>query len=278
MTTPQSPQPIPPRAPYPPGQPHAGFPPAYGYPLYPPAYYAVPPPPPAIGSEPPRVGRWFVPIFGVLLILVTVGALALAAYAPSSVTPLRPPSGWSQVYQGSLSQAKGEWDVTTGCTLDANGLYADEGNLCGFLPSKAHDLTSQGFYFSVVTAPAGDLAGEQQSVLAIGADIQVVVDQMGTYTLYYRSCDATPAPSDFNGLTRLAGEVPSLHVNPLVSNTLSVLFDSSSDTYTFAANGQPFLHQQVCLTSSYNEIAVGAAQAGQARFTAATFYSASGGH
>lgn len=271
MTTPHAPQPTPHPVPYPQGQPYAGYPAPYGYGQYPPVFA----PPPAT-PEPPRIGRWFVPIFGVVLTLVTLGALALAAYAPSSITPLQPPSGWSQVYHRSLSQPGGDWDITTGCTFGSSGLLADDGGECAFLPSKASDLTSQGFYFSVVTAPAGAVAGEQQSVIAVGMDLAVVVDQMGTFTAYYRSCAPTTQTQD-NGLTPVAGEVPSLHVDPLLSNTLSVLYDASSTTYTVAANGQPFLTQRVCPTTSANEIAVGAAKGGQALFTAATLYSASDG-
>lgn len=253
------------------------------YPTYPnfPTYYAYPPQPPQVPPDaptPPRQGRWFVAAFGVLLALVTVGALALAAYAPSTVTPLRGPSTWTQVYSQTLSQAGGEWDTANGCSVDAHGLYAASRAACAFIPSQQHDLTSQGFFFTVTVAPAGDVPQEEQAAIGLGDDLQMLVDQSGAYTLYYNACPTdSPAGIPSNTQPTDVGEVPALHTDPLVANTLSVLYDASARTFTFAANGQPFLTQQVCLNQPSEALALGAPDGGVALYTSATLKSATGG-
>lgn len=278
MTTPQAPQPYPSQAPAPWGQPSSGYPPAYappyGYGQIPPMYTYVPPVAPP--EQPPRGGRWFVPIFGVLMLLATVGAVALAAYAPSSIAPLGAPSGWSQVYNKSLSQAGGDWDVTGGCAIDSGGLYASTGDTCAFVPTQQHDLTSGGFLFSVTVAPAGDVPLDQEAAIGIGDELWMCVDQLGTFILSPDICDV-PLTQGNDQSQAVTGEVPSLHTDPLLPNTLSVLYDASASTITYAANGQPFETITVNSNGGAPHLSLGTGQDGAALFTAATLYSANGG-
>lgn len=265
MTTPTYPPypPTPQNIPY--GYPTYGYPPAWGY--------APPPPQPPATAEPPKSGRWFVPVFGVLLTVLTLGALALAFFAPSTITPLSPPSNWAQVYSGTPSESSGAWDVTKGCEFTTSGLYTASGATCAFLPSQKQDLTSQGFYFSVTLAPAGDVAQEEQGAIGLGDSLWMCVDQFGTYILSTGACDTSTATSAQTD----TGEVASLHTDALVANTLSVLYDAQKETVTYAVNGQPFATVQVVTQGQGTTISLGTGANGGAIFTSATLYSANGG-
>jgi hypothetical protein len=255
-----APQPVQPVYPSYPTYPHPGYP---GYPMYgshpyygyAAAAHAGPPVlPPVPSRAPDRPARQRLSSFVVAIVLVvaTVGALALASAAPSLVArDPGPASILHQVYSASLHDYSTDWDVTNGCAFEYGGLHAISGTsptLCTFMPSKSTDYTSGGFYLTTQLAPPGafnTLEGACVHFSFSGSIVTFAIDSNGTYSLNTDSgyeCSTVGAPQQATAAWHGGGYVP---------NTISLSYDSSAKELTAYLNGQQILQQGLQLSGQY---------------------------
>ncbi|MBF6590181.1 MAG: hypothetical protein IVW57_06565 [Ktedonobacterales bacterium] len=214
--------------------------------------------------------RWFAAVFTFVALLVTVGALALATYAPQTL-PARAdvaPASWSRVYDADLRTADNAWDVTAGCAFSHGGLLAGDGASCVFTPSMAQDLVSGGFLLDLTLAPIVDVPGTLRPRIQVGGGVIITLNTDGQYSLCSTvSCATTEA-------LRIQGTTINWHGDDFVANTVSVGYDASTTRLTLSINGQAVASANTPLDPR-SSLAVGALDGAQALYTHATLYSAS---
>lgn len=230
---------------------------------------------PSTGARVKRPGLYAL-IFGGIVAVVTLAALALAVVAPS----LEPnastaiPSGWSQAYNGDLSQSVDGWDTSNGCTSVTAGLLAQgtdqNGQICQFQPSASGNL-GPGLVIEATVAPASQTTLQEIPLITIGSTAQALVafDQQGTYIICDGSCDPSAGDSHY-----IKGTTAAWHTDPYVANTITVRLDPGGTTLTVYANGEQVATGPVSVDSN-PQIAIGANANAQALFTHVTIYSGS---
>ena len=218
-------------------------------------------------------GRFSI-VFAAMTITVTVAAVVLAALAPALATRpgVTPPAGFTQVYDANLSD-DGKWEHAAPCIFTARGLDVSggaDGAACVFQPSATNDLTSQGFWLQATVAPAASVAGAVEPVILIGDNEVIVFDQVGAYAIL---CADTSIPGAI--IVCAEGTTTAWHTNAFVGNTITVSYDAGASLLTLFANDQQVT--SITLTmGSQASLALGAGAGGEALFTHATIYSASG--
>ncbi|HLY31997.1 MAG TPA: hypothetical protein VKQ36_13280 [Ktedonobacterales bacterium] len=269
--------------------PYPASPYPYGYPPYPP----TPAPQPQADAPVKQPGRprLYALIAGVLFTILTVGAIALGAYAPAltqSESSLIP-QGWSKVYDSTLLAGNdGRWDTSQGCDFGSSGLIADassasNGTVCAFTPSLNQDLVSKGFLLEVTVGPAANVSSEQAPLIALGSSdgpsVFVFFDQQGNYTICQANCDTT---SGTGVIARSA--TAAWHTNAYVSNTFALQFlpqgVNGDPTLVLFVNGEQATSIDISSVFSVSSAAatpfgVGALSGGAAIFTHATLYDGS---
>jgi hypothetical protein len=222
--------------------------------------------------------RGFALIFGVVAVLVTAGALALAAYGQTTLSAGAdaPPSGWGQVYNADLTASDSQWDTSQGCTFTSDGLEASANATCAFVPSTSANPISQGFQLTVSVAPAAQVSGELAPFIQLGDQpgdqVYVGITQEGQYSICaVVSCSTLSEPRE-QGTTIL------WHGDAFVANTLTVRYEPNvaGDTgrVTLFVNGQQAAQATATLSRGAT-LALGTPTGGEAIFTHATLYSAS---
>jgi hypothetical protein len=215
--------------------------------------------------------RTFALIFGLVALLVTAGALVLAAYGPTTLPQGAdaPPSGWSQVYNASLTTSDNQWDTSQGCQFASDGLEASADATCAFTPSTSGDLTSQGFQLAVTVAPAATVSAELAPFIQLGDQVYVGITQQGQYSICtVPTCSSIADP-------RVQGSTISWHGDAFVANTLTVRYLASAGQLTLFVNGQQAAQASVTLQSG-TTLALSTPTGGEAVFTHATLFTASG--
>jgi hypothetical protein len=224
---------------------------------------AVLPPVPARAPDKPRRQRISNLVVAIVLAAVTVGALALAAAAPTFVThdPGVPTgNGYSQVYNAALHSDPTTWNVTSGCEFayggqhTLGGLHAVSGSdptLCDFLPSRSTDYVSGGFYLTTQIAPPGAVASEEAACVLLastGSTVSFAIDQNGSFAFNTDSsyaCSTAPGPGQFPRGTA------AWHGSGYVPNTLSLGYNPNSHVMTAYLNGQQIGQLSVDLSGQY---------------------------
>lgn len=243
-------------------------------------------PVPVIQRDPPRItseegpapekprGLWptrYAMVFGIVIIVLTVAAIALAAAAPSlagnASSPI--PAGWSKVYDDK--PAPGQWSNPSGCDYSDNEVLitgrSDREN-CAFLPSTRRDLTSKGVYVEVMIGPAAPLSGIEAGGILFGQHsnvIAAVVNQSGGYRLCSLPCSG--------GSIDVQGEATAWHTNGYTPNILGLRYLPDSQTVTMFINGQEVRSLDFTLGAS-SEITLGAVNGDQLPVTHVVIYSA----
>lgn len=259
---------------YPPHQPYYGYYPYQGgnYPYY--GYYPwYPQPvvmPPTPVERPARPGRARIAnvALAIVVTLATIGALALAAAAPSFAThpPALANSDYQSVYDARLTDDADHWDVRQGCTFEQGGLHANGGDNdahCAFLPSADNDLTSRGFLLTAQVGPSRDVAGEQQPFIALSADdvdYALLINQQGTYDFQSK------AQSDAAFTTVVRGATIAWHADDHESNTISLQYSPGDQTVTVYMNDQRVFSSAVTIQGHF-KVELGAARQAEAIFT-----------
>jgi hypothetical protein len=248
---------------------------------YPTGVQAPTPTPPAQPSALPA-SRLFAPVLAIIFVVVTAGAVALATYAPQTLPANADaaPSGWTQVYNTSLASDDGQWSKPDGCQFANGGLDIQNGAVCEFQPSKALDLTSQGFLIKATVAPDADIGGNEDltpRILLDDGSTTVdagLVNPGGAANLGdYEICIAPTGSSTC--ATQVQGGTIYWHGDDFVANTLAVKYDSSANQVTLYINDQQVATANVTLGQS--TIALGSPSNREALFTHATLYSSSAG-
>lgn len=239
-------------------------------PAAPPAYNVAATAPPPSGAPTRRGMRRYRAIFAACAALILAGAAALAAAAPLLVPAgaAHVPPGWAQVYDATpgATSAVIAWDLSSGCTAYAEGLDAGADATCAYLPSAAQDITGGGFLFEVTVAPAMQVPGDQQPVIAIGNLLWVCMDQQGAYIISAVRCSAS-------GPGYLDGTTIAWHADSSEANVLTVMYDASAGTVIVSANGQEIAVDQASIPPQ-TTLAVGAQADAETLFTHVTLYSA----
>ena len=212
-------------------------------------------------------------VFAIVSICVTLVALVLAIAGPSFAQRVTSPggNGLTQVFDGSLRD-NGQWDNTDSCYFSSSGLDVSSSSdyaQCQYKPSANNDLTSQGFSLQVTIAPAATVTGEQIVVVsAAGATVEMT--QGGAFTV----CEGSELPCPLDTRTTSTGETVAWHTDAYVANTIAIRYNPGDSRITVFANGQQFASVPAGQTSG--AISLGTAPGGEALYTHAALYSASG--
>jgi hypothetical protein len=265
-----------PQAPYPQANPYAGYynaPYSY-YPWYPPA-----PLPPTPAERPLRPGRARIAnaLIAVGVVIVTLGAITVAALAPAltSSPASSPAAGLSQVYSAPLTSDDGQWNLSHGCFFGDGGLHATlqrSNTLCDFSASAAPDLASTGFYLEAVVGPAAAVSGQQKPciVISTGEDaITAAFDQQGGFGLVLPGATGAEACSIGSALVGSGGYA--WHTNGITPNRIGVRYDAPTGTLTVYANGLPIATRSIQLLRPIS-LSLGASADGEAVFTRFSLY------
>ena len=217
-------------------------------------------------------------IFGLVVVVLTVAAIALASVGPLFVNHSAIPAGMTKVFDGVPNDSSA-WRAADGCSLVANGLDVESSTRtgCQFVPSKNADLLSQGFYLSVTLAPDASVTNAQEPVVAFSNDEYVALDQSGAYLICTGTFDRLGnniCVSDYSSAWHTDGYTP---------NTITLVYqlgaDNGQDALVLFINGQQ-AHMVDLSLSSGAELVLAAAepsqgQRGEAIYTHVTFYTAS---
>ncbi|HEV2238747.1 MAG TPA: hypothetical protein VGR57_18965 [Ktedonobacterales bacterium] len=269
--TPQTPQPYP----YPQPGPYGGYYTPYGYPQwYPPATQPLTP---AERPSRPSRARLANTILAAAIALVTVGALALAALAPSfsGAAASSPSTGLTQVYAAPLTNDNQHWDTSGGCVFDDGGLHATwqtSATLCAFRPDRASDFAASGFYLVAEVGPAVALAHQQKPCVAIQAGedaLTVAFDQTGAYGVHSASAGSGCVISTAGVL--LGTDTDAWHTNGITPNRIGVRYDASAGSLAVYVNGQLIATRALQLVDPVT-LSLGASGDGEAVFTRFSLY------
>lgn len=225
-------------------------------------------------QTPPR-GLWtgrYGFVFAVVAICVTLVALVLAFLAsgltPHAASPSS--SGMTRVFDGLLTD-DGQWDNTGACSFTPAGLDVSSSAGaadCQYSPSVGNDLTSQGFILEATLAPAASVQGpESAEILAGGTSVELT--QQGSFSV----CAAPQLPCG-TGTPSSTGATDAWHTDAYVSNTIQIRYSAGDARVTVSVNGQQIAALPVSQTSG--PIALGSGVSGEALYTHAALYSASG--
>lgn len=217
-------------------------------------------------------------IFGLVVVVLTVAAIALASVGPLFVNHSAIPAGMTKVFDGVPNDSSA-WRAADGCSLVANGLDVDSSTRdgCQFVPSENASLLSQGFYLSVTLAPDASVTNAQEPVVALGNDAFVAFDQSGAYLI----CTGTCQP--LGGDTRVSDYSSAWHTDGYTPNTFTLVYqpgaDKGQDALVVFINGQQTRTVDLSLSSGADLVLAAAepaaGQRGEAIYTHVTFYSAS---
>lgn len=211
-------------------------------------------------------------VFTIVTICVTVVALVVAVLGSSlaSRTASTAGSGLAPVFNGAFTN-DGQWDNTGACYFSSSSLDVTTGNgsgQCEYKPSVNSDFTSQGYLLEVTVAPAASIQGQEIVVLSAGGTL-VEVTQTGSFAV----CQAQQLPCTI-GTPSSTGDTDAWHTDAYVSNTIALRYDPGAAQVTVAVNGQQITSQSVSQVSG--PIGLGAGLGGEAVYTSASLYSASG--
>lgn len=227
----------------------------------------APQPKPARGPWATRYGF----VFAVVAVCVTAVALVLANVGPSVAERVAgPTSGLTQVFDGPLTN-DGKWDNTDSCYFSSSGLDVSsrsEYAQCQYRPTANADLTSQGFWLQVTVAPAASVSGQEVAVISAGG-ANVELTQQGSFMV----CQSSGLPCTL-GARSSSGETVAWHTDSYVSNTIAVRYTPGDSLLTVYVNGQQITSLPAGDINGF--IALGTAPGGEALYTHAALYSASG--
>jgi hypothetical protein len=264
----------------PPVAPPASYPLYYAYPYgYYPWYQPAPatlPPTPAERPARPGGARRANLALSLVLAMATLGALLLAAIAPSlaQYAPSAPAGGLTQLYSMSLTSDSGDWELGNGCAFEQGGLHAhlaSDATLCAFMPSTSYDLTSQGFYVATTVGPAAALAGLEEPCMQIAttADVYTLAfNQQGSFG-FRRNPSRTCALS--GALTPL--DTSSWHANGITPNRIAVRYEPDAQTLVVYVNDQQIVAMDAALSGPV-QVSLGSSGGGEAVYTSFALYGA----
>lgn len=217
-------------------------------------------------------------VFGLVVVVLTVAAIALASVGPLFVNHSAIPAGMTKVFDGVPNDSSA-WRAADGCALVANGLDVDSSTRdgCQFVPSVNADLLSQGFYLSVTLAPDASVTNAQEPVVAFSNDEYVALDQSGAYLI------CTGIFDRFGNNICVSDYSSAWHTDGYTPNAFTLVYqpgaDNGQDALVLFINGQQTRTVDLSLSSGAGLVLAAAEPAqgerGEAIYTHVTFYTAS---
>lgn len=252
-------------------------------PFAPPPLSPIPPAPPSLPVDGQPLARRpknffsgrFGLIFGLVVVILTVVAIALASAAPLLVNHSAVPSGMTKVYDGVPNDGAA-WSAATGCSHIANGLDVNGSNQngCQFLPSENADLLSRGFYLKVTLAPDASVTNTQLPLVALGNDVFVAFTPAGEYLICTGTCDTLA------GDTRVTAFTSAWHADGYTPNSFELVYqpggDNGQNVLVLFVNGQQTRTVDLNISSGADLVLAaadaGPGEPGEAIYTHVTLY------
>lgn len=224
-------------------------------------------------------------LFGVVVSVLTLGAILLAVAAPSFTghAPRATGSG-TAIYSGNPKDDP-NWRQSSGhCSIRSDGLLAQGAgigdvtdvisSLCVYAPTQGHDLVTRGFALDLTVAPAADVSNALRPAVFIGdpgseTGVLVELGEGGGLGAVYLLCDSDG--------TCASQPTVAWHTDGFVANTLSLRYSPTADggQLTLSGNGQQVAAIDTSLPPN-PKIAIGAGSGASALYTGFTFSTAAG--
>lgn len=234
--------------------------------------YPVAPAAPAMvrPSRPSRFGFFF----GIAATVLTLGAIALAVFAPqlTAVPKLAVPAGWQQVYNNNPSADMAPWDASSGCGFPSSGMVVESDSTCAFSPEGSAQL-SGGVLVVAQVAPAANVSAAQDAGILIDNTVVAIMSQDGNYRICDGSCDVFSRTN----LPPVTGSTVAWHADAFVANEIAVLDNPDQGKISFYVNGQFVNEFSDSELSSTPTVALITTTTGEAQFTHVAIYAASVG-
>lgn len=232
-----------------------------------------PQPAPSQASEPAQATQAARParfglFFGIVATLLTLGAIALAVFAPAltSAPQLHVPQGWQQVYSANPANDSAPWGDARGCSLPPQGLDVQSDTSCPFTPASGASL-DDGVLVVAKLAPAADVSLSEDAAVILDNSLIVLVTQDGSYTICRDTCD----PFSRGGGVLASGSTVAWHADAFVSNELAVLYSTDQNTISLYVNGQ-YVDKAPANIGASPSIALATSSNGEALFTHVAIY------
>lgn len=232
-----------------------------------------PQPAPSQASEPAQATQAARParfglFFGIVATLLTLGAIALAVFAPAltSAPQLHVPQGWQQVYSANPANDSAPWGDARGCSLPPQGLDVQSDTSCPFTPASGASL-DDGVLVVAKLAPAADVSLSEDAAVILDNSLIVLVTQDGSYTICRDTCDLFSR----GGGVLASGSTVAWHADAFVSNELAVLYSTDQNTISLYVNGQ-YVDKAPANIGASPSIALATPSNGEALFTHVAIY------
>lgn len=215
-------------------------------------------------ARPARFGLFF----GIAATVLTLGAIALAVFAPAltSAPQLQIPQGWQQVYSANPASASDAWGDARGCSLPPQGLDVQSDTSCPFTPASGASL-DDGVLVVAKLAPAADVSLSEDAAVILDNSLIVLVTQDGSYTICRESCDLFSR----TGGVLASGSTVAWHADAFVSNEVAVLYSTDQNTISLYVNGQ-YVDKAPANIGASPSIALATSSNGEALFTHVAVY------
>jgi len=215
-------------------------------------------------ARPARFGLFF----GIAAAVLTLGAIALAVFAPAltSAPRLQVPQGWQQVYNANPANDSAPWSSASGCSLPSEGLDIESDKSCPFTPASGVAL-DDGVLVIAKLAPAADVSLSQDAAVILDNSVIVLVTQDGSYTICRDTCDLFSDRGD----VLASGSTVAWHADAFVPNELAVLYSTDQNTVSLYVNGQ-YVDQAEAGVGASPSIALATSSNGEALFTHVAIY------
>lgn len=224
---------------------------------------------PDASNAPGGRGRVFAFVFGLIAVLVTLGAIVLAVIAPMLSSAPPAPGTWTKVVDADLNAQSPVVSSSPACQLDANGLYVtgeqDHHTQCDVTLSNS---LANGFLLTVNLAPDAQITnGVEQPYIALGDSAVVAVEQPSTDSTVVactRECGTDASNEQDVGSD-------AWHNDNYHTNALTLYWPGSGQQLVVYANGQEVMSIDFSFEGSPG-LALGAVAKGEALYTHLTVY------
>lgn len=222
---------------------------------------------PTNAKRPSRFGFFF----GLAATALTLGAIALAVFAPqlSSAPTLQIPQGWQQVYNDNPGASPSAWENTGGCSFGASGVDITSEGTCEFKPANGASL-ADGVLVVAQLGPAANVSRSQDAGILLDNSVLVIITQQGDYKICRSTCDALEAAQNHEAPV-ISGSTVAWHADAFVTNEIAVLYSPDAGTLNFYANGQFITQASVGIVTTPS-IALTTSTDGEALFTHVAIY------
>lgn len=223
---------------------------------------------PDASNAPGGRGRVFAFIFGVVAVLVTLGAIVLAVIAPMLSSAPPAPGTWTKVFDADLNSQSPVVSSGPACQLGANGLYVtgeqDHHTQCDVTLSNS---LASGFLLTANLAPDTQINnGVEQPYIALGNSAVVAVEQLSTDSTIVACTQA--CGTDASNEQTVGSDA--WHNDNFHANSLTLYWPGSGQQLVVYANGQQVT--SIDFSLSGDGLALGAVAQGEALYTHLTLY------